>query len=376
MKRLFCICLTALLLCGCCIPALAADTQEAVRTLSFNKDGKFTILVATDVHEKYPMTKAQSVFLREAVGAVQPDIVVLDGDNMVCTGTEIYDQLLEPFVSAGVPFTFVFGNHDRECSDLTREEQMAQYSRAGGELCLAYDAVPEMSGCGTHNLPVLSSDGSRVAFNLWLFDSGDYVEGKGYDRVHADQIEWYRENSIRLERENGGKVPSMAFQHIIVKQIFDAVYKPAQNPEKAFRTFEDGTAFSDRINRKAYDGYLRETPCPSVMDDGQWAAFAERGDVLGCVTGHDHVNNFVARYDGVDLIQTSSAGHRAYGDLLARGVRVITIDENDPWTYETHTVYESDLAMRLQSKIPSATFIPRFVYAICRAITRLVEWIF
>ncbi len=372
MKKIFSVLLAALLVYACGMPACAAEARQ----LSFGKDGKFTIMVATDIHEVEPMTEAESVFLSEAVAAVQPDVVVLDGDNMVCKGTAIYDQLLKPFVSAGVPFTLVFGNHDRESSDLTREEQLAQYKRAGGSLCLAYDAVPELSGCGTHNLPVLSSDGSRIAFNLWLFDSGDYVPDKGYDRVRKDQIDWYRENSIRLETENGGKVPSMAFQHIIAKQIFDAVYVPEQNPDKAFRTFEDGTAFSAKVNRKAYDGYLRETPCPSVLDDGQWAAFTERGDVLGCVTGHDHVNNFVVKYNGVDFIQTSSAGHRAYGDVLSRGVRVITIDEKDPWQYETHTVYESDLAMQRTSKIPSVTHIPRFVYTFLRWITRLVERIF
>lgn len=373
MKKLFSVLLAAVLLCACAaIPADASETSS----LSFGADGKFTILSVCDVHEVYPMTEAESVFLREALAYVQPDVVVFGGDNMVCTGTEIYDQLLEPVVSAGVPFTLVFGNHDRETSDLTREQQLEQYRRVGGELCLAYDAEPELSGCGTHNLPVLSSDGKRVAFNLWMFDSGDYVPDRGYDRVHADQIGWYRENSLRLERENGGKVPSIAFQHIIPKQVFDAVYKPADDPDGAFRAFDDGTAFTKKINRRAYDGYLMETPCPSPLDDGQWDAFVERGDVLGCVTGHDHTNNFIAPYRGVDMIQTSSAGHRAYGNVFSRGVRVITIDENDPWTYETHTVYESDLGMRLQSKIPAETHIPRFVYAIIRRITDVMEWIY
>ena len=94
------------------------------------------------------------------------------------------------------------------------------------------------------------------------------------------------------------------------------------------------------------------------------------------MSGHDHFNNFVATYDGVDMIQTLSAGYRAYGDAYSRGVRVITVDENDPWTYETHTVYDSDLGMRLQSKLPSVTHIPRFVYAVIRAVTRLFEWIY
>ena len=370
MKRIVCALLTLALLCACGMQASAAGT----RTLSFGKDGKFTILSICDIHEVYPVTEAELVFLREALEEVQPDVVVLGGDNMTCAGTEIYDQLLEPFVSAGVPFTLVFGNHDRESSDLTREEQLRQYQRVGGKLCLAYDAVPKLSGCGTHNLPVRASDGSRVAFNLWMFDSGDYVEDQGYDRVHKDQIDWYRKTSIRLERKNGGKVPSMAFQHIIAKQVFDAVYKPAKNADKAFRTFDDGTAFSRMVNRRAYDGFLLETPCPSYYDDGEWDAFVERGDVLGCVTGHDHTNNFVANYRGVDIIQTSSSGYRSYGKVFARGVRVITIDENDPWTYETHTVYESDLAMRRQSKIPEATKVPRCVNALIRGVTQLIEW--
>lgn len=373
MKRILSVLLTLVLLCACAVPAFAADTA---RTLSFGKDGKFTVLFITDMHEKSPVTEMELAFLREALAEVQPDLAVFGGDNIVCPGTQVYDQLLEPFVTAGVPFSLVFGNHDRETSDMEREEQLVQYKRVGGDLCLAYDAVPELSGCGTHNLPVLSSDGSRIAFNLWLFDSGDYVPGISDDRVHKDQIDWYRETSERLERENGGKVPSLSFQHIIPKQVFDAIYYPAKNADKAFRTFDDGTAFTRLINRRAYDGFVRETPCASYFDDGLWDAFVTRGDVLGCVTGHDHFNNFVAPYKGVDLIQTLSAGYRAYGDIFARGMRVLTIDENDPWTYETHTVYESDLAMRRESKIPAATNIPRFVYPIVRWVEGLFEWIY
>ena len=39
------------------------------------------------------------------------------------------------------------------------------------EYCLAYDADPEIYGMGTHNLPVMSSDGKKVAYNIWMFDS-------------------------------------------------------------------------------------------------------------------------------------------------------------------------------------------------------------
>ena len=40
-------------------------------------------------------------------------------------------------------------------------------------LCLMRDAEPELSGCGNYNLPILSSDGQRTAFNLYFIDSLD-----------------------------------------------------------------------------------------------------------------------------------------------------------------------------------------------------------
>jgi hypothetical protein len=45
--------------------------------------------------------------------------------------------------------------------------------------------------------------------------------GGEYDWVRKDQIDWYAAASQALEAQAGAKVPSLAFQHIIVPEIYD-----------------------------------------------------------------------------------------------------------------------------------------------------------
>ena len=383
MKKFLSIVLSAVLLFSMAFFA-SAESADGTVTLSFDKNGKFTIMNICDIQDGFPLNQATVTFINEALDAAKPDIVVLGGDNIElevheegvhgdgvtceeanCSNIKLFDQVAEPFVTRNIPFTLVFGNHDSQGDKPDREWQLKQYQRAGGDLCLAYDAVPELHGCATHNLPVLSSDGSKAAFNLWMFDCGDYVffdDGSDvYDCVRKDQIDWYKEVSKTLEAENGGKVPSMAFQHIIVQEIFNAAFIPTL-PALSMRKFVDGSAFSFIPNMFKFSGVMYELPCPSYFNDGQWDAFAERGDVLGCVFGHDHVNSFIATYKNIDIIQSPSASFESYADNSNRGVRIITIDEKDPWNYETDVLTAAEIAVTEGSELPEASGMSVFAF--------------
>ena len=41
----------------------------------------------------------------------------------------------------------------------------------------------DVSGCANCSLPVLSSDGSRTAWNIWCIDSGDYIRDGGFNII-------------------------------------------------------------------------------------------------------------------------------------------------------------------------------------------------
>ena len=67
-----------------------------------------------------------------------------------------------------------------------------------------------------------------------------------------------------------------------------------------------------------------------------------QGDVIAMFFGHDHVNSFIVPYQGIDLVATPGVGFRSYGDS-SKGMRVITIDENDTSTYETNVLTYFDI---------------------------------
>lgn len=383
MKKILSVVLSVIMLLSMTLFA-SAEAPHGNVTLSFDKDGKFTIMNICDIQDGYPLNKATVTFICEALDTAKPDIVVLGGDNIElevheegshgegvtceaanCSNIKLFDEVVAPFVERNIPFTLVFGNHDAQGDKPSREWQLKQYQRAGGNLCLAYDAIEELHGCATHNLPVLSSDKSKTAFNLWMFDCGDYVyfeDGSDvYDCVREDQLNWYKDVSKKLETENGGKVPSIAFQHIIVQEIFNASFIPTL-PALGIRKFVDGSAFSFLPNPFTFTGMLLELPCPSYFNDGQWDAFAERGDVLGCVFGHDHVNSFIATYNGIDIIQSPTASFESYADNTNRGVRIFTIDEKNPWVYETDILTSAEIAIMEGSKLPEVSGMSVFAF--------------
>lgn len=354
--------ITAVILSLCLAVLLAAPSLASYKSdakLSFNDDGKFKIMVLADVQDTYPMQNAVITFINEALDYSQPDLVVFAGDNIVTSDVRAYDQLLTPLVERGVPFTFVFGNHDDECSDLNKEEMLAEYQKYDG--CLAFDADPELHGCATHNLPILASDGSKVAFNLWMFDSGDYAlnsygERIGYDWVRADQIEWYNNVRDAMTEENGGElVPALAFQHIIPEEPTKKVFTEVPFPLGDLTiNFDDGTSVLKVPNIHNYSGMLFEASCPGAGNDGQWQAMVDGGDVLGLVVGHDHVNNFIVNVDGIDLIQTPGVTYESYYNDGYQGARIIELDENNAWNYDTYNLTTAKLALEDGSALPDA----------------------
>ncbi|OQA47198.1 MAG: hypothetical protein BWY46_01915 [Firmicutes bacterium ADurb.Bin300] len=350
MKFISCI-MVFILLASVSGAAFAADSSQ----LMFSSSGDFVILQFADCQDVYPAREAMVTFINEALDNVQPNLVVFTGDNVVTDNLMAFDEILNPVVSRGLPFTFCFGNHDQESNpEKTHEDLLAVYQTYPG--CLAYDADPALSGCATHNLPILSSDGSRVAFNIWMFDSGDYMQNKdgvsGYSCVREDQVEWYINKSMQLESENGGLVPSIAFQHIIPQEGYEIFYKSLLPLGEASKNFDDGSSYTYLPDFTKFDGYIFEPPCPSQCNFGQWNAFVERGDVLALAVGHDHTNSFVADISGVDMINTPGCTWNSYGNNLVRGCRVFTINENDPWTYETEVIRAADLAIKEGSQIP------------------------
>lgn len=324
--------------------AISASAEEADASLRFNSDGTFKIMQVADLQDNTNPVKQTNEYLREVAEDEKPDLFVLTGDNIsdsVARGftrahsekkvRKAIDSFMSMFEEIGVPVAVVFGNHDAE-GYVSKEAQMAIYNEYS--CCVAIDEGEILSGCGTYNLPILSSDGTKIAYNLWLFDSNMYDPiYDGYDHVHEDQIEWYVNKSNELKAQNGGApVPSMAFQHIIVPEIYNALAE-TENTENAIQR---GDKFY--MLPEGATGSLLEPPAVAAQDSMQFEKMVEQGDVKAIFTGHDHKNDFVVPYMGIDLSTTPAAGFGGYG-ADNRGVRVIVLNENNTDTYETETIH-------------------------------------
>ncbi len=346
MKKVISLVLAFILAFGMIISVSAADANADAK-LQFDNDGNFRILQIADIQDGVYLTPATKRFLKESIAYSKPDLIVLTGDNTSGGSTGIgvpgiddlgakiaINNIMSVFEDAGIPVAVTFGNHDAEHTSLSKEELLAIYNSY--DCCVAIDEGADIYGCGTYNLPVYSSsDAEKIAYNIWITDSNMYDEvNGGYDYVHEDQIAWYISKSNELKAQNGGKpVPSMMFQHIVVPEIFDALKEVPEGTENSYE--HNGKYYVlNPENTKA--GVLRETPCPSKTNSGQFDAALNQGDMVAMFFGHDHKNTYEISYKGIDLVCTPGAGFGSYGDD-GRGVRVIDIKEGTT-DYETYII--------------------------------------
>ena len=330
----------------------AADDGLTAGAMRFGADGRFKILHITDTHLHEDNVAESTRLIGLACDVEAPDLVMLTGD-LAPEGTwestvERIDQLMQVFESRNIPVAVTFGNHDSENGAYTREAVMAQYNSYA--CSVSVDDGDRLTGCGTYRIPLLASEGDGLKFNLWVFDSGDYDAEGHYANVAEDQVEWYKETSAVIERENGKKICSLAFQHIIVPEIYEALEKSdiwtAYSYEHLYNKGEYYRFSPEYTNY----GMLHEYPCPGYYNHGQFSAMVERGDVLAIFTGHDHTNAFGVNYKGIDIVNSLSTRYNGDAFSTQYGYRVIELDENTPDAYETRVVRWYDFVNNAEVK--------------------------
>ena len=280
--------------------------------LKFGADGKIKIVQFTDVHWKpgNPASEEAAERMNEVLDAEKPDFVMYTGDLVYAKpASEALDRALEPAVSRGIPFAVTWGNHDDE-QDMTRG-QLSEYLKGKpGNMTGTVDGI---SGVTNFILPVRSSDGTKDAAVIYVFDSHAYSgrkEVKGYDWIKLDQIEWYRKESVGFTTRNGGvPLPALAFFHIPVPE-----YNQAAQNENALLI-----------------GTRKEKACAPVLNTGLFTAMLEAGDVMATFVGHDHVNDYVVNWYGIMLgYGRYTGGNTVYNDIPGgNGARVIELTEGE-----------------------------------------------
>ncbi len=355
MKKVLCFVITLTLLFSTFIYAFAAEGRKE---LEFSDDGTFRILVFSDTQDdRYPAYDMQN-FVRMML-AEKPDLIIFTGDLVedsrfgdIGTDAQIFkegvvveslggdvdlektvdnltvatDNVLSILEESGIPYAIAQGNNDYKCS-IGGKDWLEIYSKYDN--CLITDESDDPDDRLDYNLEIKGKDGNTV-FNIWLMDTG-----RG--GVNEQQIDWYKSESTALAQANGGSpVPSLLFQHIQVDDIGNLFEECSMFDEGARGK---GLKFY-RLNRDIAHGYNFFAYEPGKTT-AEFSAWKEQGDVIGAYFGHQHVEGFSGKVDGIELGFT-------YGCEFAKpgpyGYRLITLHEDDLENYDSEVyTYEGSV---------------------------------
>lgn len=299
--------MTAPALKGCSFatgrPSGVAPDLSVAGDFHFRPDGSFTVLQFTDTHyiTGDPRSRRALECVQEALEAVKPDLVIHTGDIVFGRpDVESAVEILRPLAESGIPWAVALGNHDSQFGT-SREAMFQAIRNLPG--CVNLAPKEGVYGCSNDVLTLSGAKGVERVF--YLFDSMDAVVLKGeeemhcYDYIRHSQISWYRTHSEHFATANNGQpVPSLAFFHIPLPELQEALDKGVQ----------------------PLAGNNGEPPCPSRLNSGLFAQFRELDDVQAIVTGHDHDCDYVLPYGQLYFIYGRfSGGDTIYNHLGLQG---------------------------------------------------------
>lgn len=300
------------------------------------KGEDFRILQLTDLHYGGSVfTKKKDAYCKNLIIAIvekaKPDLIVVTGDMIfpipVIGGTinnkKATEDICKLFDSFQIPWAVVYGNHDVEPIALYRKSTLSSvYENA--EYCLFQKGKEDLSGEGNYLIKVKNEDGS-INNALMMIDSNMYIEKglasfySGFDNIHDDQIEWYKDEINKL----GGadKVKSLAFFHIPVNEFKEAWKKHTRNGGDS--------------EVKWYLGEVGETNDYFGVPKFKGNFFEEMvkfGSCKGMFMGHDHLNTVSLEYKGIRLTYGMSVDYLAYRKIMKwssqRGGTIISIKDD------------------------------------------------
>lgn len=290
------------------------EPAKAAKRLYFREDRTFTIAQLTDIHYGggVPEDLLSLALIETALRLERPDLAVFTGD-LIRRGPDARAQFARVTAlpeEAGIPYAFVFGNHDSR-QEATRSELMEM--EAGKPYCLATAGPEHVSGVGNYTITIGGSRDGRPAAVLYLFDSEcnappwsvRHSGGKG-EWIDRDKVDWYVRESAAYARANGRALPALAFFHIPLPEYEDV--------------WSRSVCYGSRHDK---------VRCPQ-LNVGLFAAMAERGDVMGTFVGHDHSNDYWGELCGIRLCYGRVTGFNGTrNEEMTPGVRMIRLREGE-----------------------------------------------
>ncbi len=323
------------------------ETDDTTYIAKYDAKGRidnnnFKIMVTTDLHlwDEKPLINKSLDMLARHLAAEKPDLLLITGDAILTDYQQLDCIQFGKFMEkAGIYWAYCFGNHEARAEKEFHKYFMLKNIESFPH-CLSKFGDPELFGFGNFKINIMNSDNS-IKQSIFMFDSGRDMEPEhnvahglpadmeGYDFIKQGQIDWYKNSIKELEAEHG-KFKSMVLMHIPIKEY-----------EEVFDYVEDNK-YTPSGKAEIVYGWQYETVGSSPYNSGLFKAIKELGSTQAVFSGHDHMNDFCAIYDGIYLVYAQCNGYNTYtmGDNLGwpeekwvQGVTVVNVAKDGSLTF-------------------------------------------
>ena len=243
-------------------------------------------------------------YMRAAVQAANPDLIILCGDNIYGefddAGTSL-QALIAELDSYEIPWAPIYGNHDNE-STKGAKWQNTQFENS------EYGLFKKGDTDGNGNYTIAIKQGEDITRMFYLMDSNwcRAAENPSYNEVMhdthgftANQVKWMYDRMEALETQYGKAVKSSLCFHIPTREY---MYAAAQH-------YPEGQSFSlgkmespvwtvGDYGRRTWSNGLEEYEVPSAYNK-TFLQILKKFSVDTTFAGHNHVNNTSIMYEGI-----------------------------------------------------------------------------
>ncbi|MBI2426183.1 MAG: metallophosphoesterase [Candidatus Hydrogenedentes bacterium] len=282
-------------------PSNTHPGQKAV--LSVADPSRIRLLQLTDIHffcktARPELDKQTLEDVPRLIEKTQPDILLVSGDlwhdNPLGKGKGFMEFALDKVSSWGVPWIFTWGNHDK----------LDDYAAGHDALHNAKHSLYRGGPGGGNYIVTLQDQAGADLWDLVCLNS----MGRG---LLAPQRDWLK------------ALPGQEFRPA-AKNAFAVVHIPVAQYEQAWAAPECGGVRLEGVSSWDEDG----SALPLIK---------ALGTVRAYFCGHDHVNDYRATVDGIELVYGRATGSGGYGgDEVPKGAKIITANaQSGQYTMET-----------------------------------------
>lgn len=269
--------------------------------------------------------------ITQLVQRAKPDLITISGDLAWASNYHAYKMLAQFLEGFQIPWAFVFGNHDLQNGYEAADKVVTEYLTYPH--CVFEKGDPAL---GLGNYVIGIEEEGKIVQALIMLDSHDhapFIDKNGeqkdaWAKLEPNQIAWYKEQVKMLKDK--GCVKSLMFMHIpnfAYSLAAKAAYKPSVVQADLTITQADGV---DCWNEgyEASIGVQHENISCYPAEDGVFAAIKETGLTQYILVGHDHVNNFIINYEGVNFVFALKTGAGCYWDPILNGGTVLKVGKD------------------------------------------------